>query len=376
MKKKLKLVILTILVVSLFTGCTSIFKKDKQEEVKEDYIPVEVEKVFSGEIYNEVSFGGRFSSLKEGAVLPSIPGVVKNIAVKPGDRVRKGDLLFTLENEEIESQASKTKDALSDLKAEQSNLEKMSTENTSMKLPPGVDPAEAEKEMESNKRQLEASKREIDMKVGELEKANKESEAALNKLNVVSPIDGVVSFVNIKEGGFATNNDFAMIVSDLDNIYIEVDITDKFLNKLQTGYEVFIDIPSLSKENIKGVIDSISLSPDPKTGLYPVKVVLNNKGVEGLKIRPGMTGKVKMKIDRKEGVLVLDSDTVVDRDGEKVVYLIKDGKAVERKVEIGLDTGEKVEVVKGLKKGEKVVVKGQDFLSNGSKVKVVRGDEK
>lgn len=46
MKKKLKLVVLTILVVSLFTGCTSIFKKDKQEEkAKEDYIPVEVEKV-------------------------------------------------------------------------------------------------------------------------------------------------------------------------------------------------------------------------------------------------------------------------------------------------------------------------------------------
>lgn len=46
MKKKLKLVVLTILAVSLFTGCTSIFKKDKQEEkAKEDYIPVEVEKV-------------------------------------------------------------------------------------------------------------------------------------------------------------------------------------------------------------------------------------------------------------------------------------------------------------------------------------------
>lgn len=46
MKKKLKLVVLTILAVSLFTGCTSIFEKDKQEEkAKEDYIPVEGEKV-------------------------------------------------------------------------------------------------------------------------------------------------------------------------------------------------------------------------------------------------------------------------------------------------------------------------------------------
>lgn len=370
MKKKLKLVVLTILAVSLFTGCTSIFKKDKQEEkAKEDYIPVEVEKVFLGEIYDEISFGGRFSSLKDGVVLPSIPGVVKDIAVKPGDKVSKGDLLFTLENEEIESQANKTKDVLSDLKAEQSNLEKMSTENSSMELPPGVDSIEAQKEMEANKE-------EMDMKVGELEKANKESEDALDKLNVVSPVDGVVSFINIKEGGFATNNDFSMIVSDLDNTYIGVDITDKSLNKIQTGDKVFIDIPSLSKEDIKGVIDSISLSPDPKTGLYPVKVVLNDEEEEGLEIRPGMVGKVKMRIDRKEGVLVLDSDTVVDKDGEKIVYLIKDGKAVERKVKIGLDTGEKVEIVKGLKKGEKVIVKGQDFLSNGSKVKVVRGDEK
>lgn len=345
MKKKI-VIVMALIIGIIIMGCTSPIKSDKSEEViEEDYIPVEVETVSKGDLYDEIIYVGRFSSVEDGFIIPSIPGRVKSVEVKPGDEVKKGDLLFTIENEEIENQLEMTKKALDDFNTNISmaNIEEIDTSKF-----PDREPSP----------------------VRELEMAYEQAKAAAEKLKIKSPLNGFVTSVNVKKGGFATNSDYSMLVSDLNNMYLEINVTDGFLKKIVVGEEVYIDIPSRESENIIGVIESISLSPNMRTGLYTVTISVEND----VDVVPGSIGKVNIRFDQVEDAIVIPSDAVLDINDEKVVYVVEDNVAREVYIKVGLDTGDKVEVLEGLVGGESLIVKGQNYVTDKSKVKIVRGE--
>ena len=208
--------------------------------------------------------------------------------------------------------------------------------------------------------------------IAQLDAAYEQAKAASDKLKVKSPVAGVVTYISIKKGGIASNTEPSLIVADLNHMYIELSVTDNMVNKLKKGEEGVVDVSSADISGLKGTITSVGLSPNMRTGLYPVRISIENKDHA---MKPGMSGKVKVKLDRKENVVTIKSDAVIDENGEKVVYVVKDGLAHEKKVDLGLDTGDKVEVTSGLDVGEEIIVKGQNYVQDGSKVKIVRGEE-
>ncbi|WP_132995674.1 efflux RND transporter periplasmic adaptor subunit [Sporanaerobacter acetigenes] len=376
MKRKACILALSIVLSIAFSGCTSPFQKNKVEEAKkEEYIPVEVEDVSLGEIYDEISISGRFFSEKDSIVLPQIPGEIKSIEVKPGDKVKSGDLLFVIENEEVDKQVNMAKEALDDLKSKKNEIEKAKSQLPSVNVVDGANEERTKKmvEIEGKKEELDKLSKELDGKLSEVENGYKQAKDTLEKLKVRATTDGVVSSVNIKEGGFATNSELAMMISDFDNMYVEINVVDKLLNKIKKDDEVFVDIPSLDKKNVVGKIEYMALSPNVKTGLYPIKITVDTKD---LNIPIGALGKVTIKADKREDVVTIPNDAVLDIDDESVVYIVKNGKAKKVKVVKGLDGGDNVEIKSGLKGGEKLIVKGQYYVSDGTTVKVVRGEGK
>lgn len=411
MKKKTAIFIALVLIVSiLFGGCTSPFKKKVEEEkVKEETIPVETEVVETGEIYDEVSFVGRVYSEVDSMVLPSIPGRVGSLNVEIGDKVDKGSLLFTIENDEIEKQVDMTEKALDEAKAKKKDLEEKQKELKSKAIlgnvqVPGSGAETSEAGLSQNSVAPEMSTRvelgtqgsmpqtgiplgaaapqvpdmsstimQIEGQIAQLNSAYEQAKAAIDKLKVKSPVAGVVTYISIKEGGIASNTEPSLIVADLDHMYIELSVTDNMVNKLKKGEEEVVEVSSADISGLKGTITSVGLSPNLRTGLYPVRISIKN---ENHAMKPGMSGKVKVKLDRKENVVTIKSDAVIDKNGEKIVYVVKDGLANEKKVTLGLDTGDKVEVTSGLDVGEEIIVKGQNYVQDGSKVKIVRGEEK
>lgn len=377
MKRKNRIIVLILLIALLGTGCSSKGKKDN-EEIKEDKsIPVELGKVELGSIYNKAILSGRVLSEKDAMVIPEIPGKVKDINTSVGDTVKKGDVLFTIENEEIDNQIKDLDSTLTELKGKKSDLESQMEKQKAqlMAIPSGettIPPMEGTLVSPKSEPSMDTSMiQELDAKIGEVSKGLEQAKEAKEKLKVKSPIEGTVSLISIKEDGVAMQEEPSMIVSDLNDMYIELNVTEGILNKIKVGDKVKIDIPSLSKEGMDGKINFISIMPNMKNGLYTVRVSIDDKN---LSLKPGMLGKVYFELDRLDNVIVLNSNAVIDKNGEKLVYLVEDGKAVERTVTIGMDTGELVEITKGLKEGEEIITKGQNFLKNGDKVKVVRGD--
>jgi len=407
------------MLIALLAGCKSQNAEgnddapSQQEEQQEAYVPVEAMQVVRKTLANTTTISGRVMADKNVMVLPQIPGTVESIAVKEGDHVKKGDVLFTLDAKDIQKQVDQAKAAYDTAKAsynmsqEQVKVAKESLQQTQQladttlgKLRENVEnlrqlyeagavpksqleeaemalkQQEAQFQAQINQARLGASDKTLEVAKGQLKQAElsyNQAQDALKNATVTAPIDGVVADITIQEGGIAANTQPAMTIVDMSRVYVSLQVSEAVVSKLSQGQEVKVTIPAVSSEPIKATIDTISPTVNQMTQLYPIKIYLDNP--EG-KIKPGMFANVEIDLDVREDVIAVPGEAVVVKDGKNIVYVIEGDKAVEREVQLGLDIGSEVEIVKGIKENEMVIVKGQHFVEDGGTVKVVGGTEK
>ncbi|MFO7154428.1 MAG: efflux RND transporter periplasmic adaptor subunit, partial [Caldicoprobacter oshimai] len=110
-------------------------------------------------------------------------------------------------------------------------------------------------------------------------------------------------------------------------------------------------------------------STDPRSQAYGVRVKIDNSPG---KLRPGMFARAGLVLDKKENAVVVPKRAIVRQGDKAYVFVIKGGSVERREVQVGMDDGERIEVISGLKSGEQVVVKGQAYLKEGQEVNVVK----
>ncbi|SKC83195.1 efflux RND transporter periplasmic adaptor subunit [Maledivibacter halophilus] len=379
MKKKIIVLFLVItLIMSVVTACGSKKSVNSNEKAvkQEQYVPVAVEEVQEKTISKEITFSGKVHANKEVMVVPKIPGKIASIKNNVGAKVQKDSVLFTLDKDDVQKQVEKARKTVDAAKANYIKT-KESIENAKANFERTKELYEQGAVSKSQYEQAELAA--SDSSLAAVRAQYEQAEIALNQAldslkdtSVKSPIDGIVSVVNIEEGEMASNAQPAMTIIDMDKVYVELDIAENIINDLYLGQEVVVEIPSAYDETITGKIDRLSPAADPRTQLYSVRVYIENKEH---KIKPGMFSKIKLNTEVRENVIAVKSESVLQKEGKIVVYLVEDNKAVEREVKIGLDTGNLIEIVEGINKGETIITKGQNYVENGSIVKVVRGDK-
>ena len=401
------------MVLTLSTGCAG---KDNVEaesnEQEETYTPVEVSKVNRKTLANITTMNGRISADKDVMLMPTIPGKVKTIKVKDGDPVKKGDVLFTLDEKDIRKQIDQAKASYEIAKAnydmgqEQTNIAQESLERTKALTESILNNArenlentkklyevgavsksqldqaelalqqqEAQLQTQLDQAEMSASDRVTKLANSQLEQAElayKQAQDALSNATITSPIDGIVTGISIEVGSMASNAQPSMNVVDMDRVYVKIDVVEGLINQLAKGQEVNVTIPAVSSEPFNVAIDSINPTPDARTQLYPIKICLDNK--DGM-IKPGMFANVEIPLDVKEDVLSVPSQAVIVKDQKNIVYIVQDDKAIRKEVEIGLDTGIEVEILKGLEEKDTIIISGHNYVEDGRVVKVVGGTE-
>lgn len=399
-KPNILAIIMLIGVIALTSACSKSTLADETKE-EDRYVPVEVENVTSGTIENEFKVNGKIVANEEVAIMPKVMGIVTNINVELGSVVKKGDLLFTIEEEDIsktvrQAESSRkvavngVEQAKNALRTAELNYEanKEQVENAQRNLErieelyedgsvsksdlEQARLAASEKGLETLKTQITQAEIAYEQALNQLTQVEISHEQALSNLGntrVTAPMDGIISTLNVKKGQMATNSQAAAVIVDIDTVYVQVDVVENMVNKLAIGQEVQVKIPSIIlEEDIVSTIYYISPTADERTNLYPVKIYVDNSSK---KIRPGMNSEVLLGTGKVSDTIVIKSYSVLDRDGEEIVYLVEEDKAVERVVETGIDNGEYIEIKKGLAVGEQVIVEGQHYVEDGTKVKVV-----
>jgi membrane fusion protein, copper/silver efflux system len=188
------------------------------------------------------------------------------------------------------------------------------------------------------------------------------------RLQVLSPLSGVVIEKSVIEGGYVNVGDPLFTIADLSSVWVEADVFESDLALLRTGQQVEIAPISYPGRTYSGRVSLITPFLDPKTRTVKVRVVLPNPGS---RLKPEML--VQAVIREPLGdCLAIPFSAVMDNGRRKVVWAEKaPGIFAAREVAVGARAGDMVQILSGLAAGEKVAASGGYLIDSESQLRYV-----
>ncbi len=189
-------------------------------------------------------------------------------------------------------------------------------------------------------------------------------------LKVKAPFAGVITQRNIDVGALATDGVTLLFrVAQTDRLRTYVNVPQMDAVGVRVGQTADLKVPDLPSKTFKGTVTRTANALDPATRTLLAEVQVDNEG--GL-LLPGMYSEVNFTTPRAEPPLIIRADALVVRGAGSFVAVVDNGDVVHfRKVDVGRDYGDQLEVLGGLKKGERIVISPGDVVREDSKVKPI-----
>ncbi|ATW25436.1 efflux RND transporter periplasmic adaptor subunit [Candidatus Formimonas warabiya] len=196
---------------------------------------------------------------------------------------------------------------------------------------------------------------------------------SLEKQEVVSPIDGVVLERHAEVNTVGMPGTVAFVIGDVSRLEIEADILVDEVSHVKLGDEVEITERSEQKYTIGGKVVKIAPSAVAVTSSLGVNqkrvaVTIEPAGQSKL-LRPGYEVDVRVITEKKNGVILVPLSAVFDYQGKDCVFTVSDGKAVLKAVQKGIQDEEYAEIMDGLKEGEPVLAAPDINIKEGMRIK-------
>jgi len=185
---------------------------------------------------------------------------------------------------------------------------------------------------------------------------------------ITSPIDGVIVQLLARQGQFFDRAVVLATVIDSSEIFVQIRIPSRQFGKIRIGTQVEIQLDSIPGSMFRGSIERIRGEADPLTGNVVVFALVKNS--DHL-LRPGLSCRARVLLPELTEVLAIPVAAVADNSGTSVVTVIREGKAYETEVEIGVKTAHFVQVIQGLAVDDLVTTAGGYGLPQGCPVQIV-----
>jgi membrane fusion protein (multidrug efflux system) len=192
----------------------------------------------------------------------------------------------------------------------------------------------------------------------------------LSKHTISAPFSGIAGIRKVSPGAYITAGQTIVNLEKIDSLKIDFKLPELFLAQVKTGQTIEITVDALPGRTFTGTIYAIDPHLDVNGRALNIRARLENPE---LILRPGLFARISVKGQVKRNVLVIPEAAIVPRGQDKIVYLIRGGKAIEAKVKLGGRKDGLVEVLEGLTDEAMVVIAGQQKLKNGSRVEIVVG---
>lgn len=188
----------------------------------------------------------------------------------------------------------------------------------------------------------------------------RETREPLAGLPITSPIAGVVTHADVRVGQVVATDEHLFHVVDASEVSIVAEILESDVAVVEAGQPIRATFPALPGVAVEGHIDHVHPAIDPGTRTREAVAHVPNPG--GL--RPGLSGRVEVEVDRVDRAIVCPADALIDASGGPFVLLRRgEGTFERRRVQIGLREGDRVEIRDGLFPGDRVVVVGRQLLA-------------
>jgi multidrug efflux pump subunit AcrA (membrane-fusion protein) len=191
-------------------------------------------------------------------------------------------------------------------------------------------------------------------------------------LKVDAPASGIIAQTMVDPGGAVSpSQPMAMLISSR-RVKMLLTVSEKDIGRLKVGQNAIVSLDAFPGEDISGRIKKISPTANPLSHTFEVEVSIDNKDGS---VKNGMFGKTVIRTSEPKKMLFIPVDALVKRSVEGVekysVFVVENGTAKEKNIEIGITDFNRAQVLSGLSEGESVVVKGLTTIKSGINVKVV-----
>lgn len=198
---------------------------------------------------------------------------------------------------------------------------------------------------------------------------------ALSYATITAPISGTISKRNYDVGAMANPAMPMFTIVNMNNVKAVVDVPEANLKDISNGTKALISSATLS-EPITGQVTLISPVIKPTTRTASVEISIDNPD---RKLKPGTFAKISIPLAVKDDTIVINRSAVIEerKNGGilRYVYVVIGDRAVRRNVEIGIESGDKLEIISGIQPNDKVVVSGQNLIKDNEKVKIAENIE-
>ncbi|PDY54781.1 efflux RND transporter periplasmic adaptor subunit [Bacillus toyonensis] len=363
MKKVNKVIIVGVLIIGIGVGGYMTFAGNS-----EPVITYKVSEVLEKQIENHQKFSGEvIPNGIETISFDQTKGTYE-LAVKRGDEVTKGQLLFKY-NDPIARQGVTEAEMQKRIAQKEVTLLQKQINVAKQKLQKDKTaglPAEAVKASEIEIQQLESQ---LEMKKFEVEKAVemiKVAKEKVNALSVTSPADGVID--DIVRNADEKTGMSGITLRQAGPFKVKGQLSEFELANVKVGQEITVSSRTVAGKTWTGKVTEIGSTPlksmdENKTvSNYPFTVTLDNS--EGL--QNGFHVYVKTKSGEATGTVV-PKTSILKKGDNNVVFVVRDGKAKEQVVTVEFETGNEAKVT-GVKKGEQIISKPTVNLKDGMEV--------
>jgi len=358
-----------------------------QEEVlslekmyERDGYPVETVTVTPGTLEVWKEFSGTIRGMRQSELTSGLTTRVLEVHVIEGDEVNEGDLLITLDPDDAAYGAAmggyrQTKEQYNQAYRDYLRIKELYEAG-----------AVSKQEYETARTAFEVYRATYD--------------AASELVKITSPMDGTVTEITVSEGDPVSPGDILATVAIIDTVRIESYTSAEKTRLIEPGLpaRVVADLPD-GERTVEGVVESVSLSANRDTGLFEIKVMLDNE--EGI-LQPGVVSRFDILIFSANNTLAVPRDAIITDGDDRYVYTVitnhndnGDGNqsnddikkssndengnsslptAYLQPVTPGWETDELVQVKDGLERGDLVVTRGQNKLVDGSPLNLLDGE--
>jgi membrane fusion protein (multidrug efflux system) len=309
-------------------------------------VAVEAAPVLIGPVRATLTAVGSLTADERVDITTEIDGRLTEIAFQEGADVAAGDVLFRLDDQAAKAAVLQTSADLGLAEANFARADQLSQQKI------GTDKARDETRFALDRARANA----------EIAKVN------LDKTIIRAPFAGRTGLRKVSLGNYVTRGVSLTTLQSIDPLKVDFRLPETELANVAPGNRIAIEVDALPGRRFTGEVYAI----DPQVDVNGRAVQLRARIANDDKLlRPGLFARVELvTAERLEAVQVPES-AIVSQGRERLVYVVRDGRAQPVKVALGIRVPGRVEVIDGLQRGDVVIVSGQQRLRPGVAVDVV-----
>lgn len=352
-----------IAVITLSIFMMSCGKDEKKLVVdNSDPIVVRVSAVQSNGNNPFVTASGKIQAENSAELSTRLMGFVNKVHVNVGDKVRKGQLLVSINNNDLQAKRAQVNASITEATAAYNNAQKDYDRFKNLF-----------EENSASQKELDDITAHFQMAKARLEAANQmknEVNSQFAYSNITAPFSGVVTSKNIEVGDMANPGMPLISIEAPGEFEVVAMVPESEISQIKKGTEVDVLVKSINK-TVKGKVKEVSTSAKNTGGQFLVKVALYQTDVN---ILSGMFSTVQFPITKKattSAIVLIPKEAIVTRGQLTGIYTTSQSNtAVLRWLRLGRSFGDNIEVLSGLSADESYIVSAEGKLFNGVKISI------